>query len=674
MNRRRYLRAAVTGGALSLSGCAADGWDRLAGDHSPTAKTDPKTGGKSDGDARKIGLSGTEAADFVWAEQALWRDERVRENLFAFAGRHGLAAVIANADAGIGDIPALENAFATAARYGVEAWLNVGVLKSLAAPTFVGDTGKRRRHLDELAAVAASYAEFFPDGRIVCWQEAPVGGRWVESGAWNDQSVTNLKRFGPGIFAAQKRRVRRAAPEVDIGIFVHFPYLVDGKQPDVFRTLADGLRARGALPDFTFTDFYRGWYAKDVGPGPANRAVRSLVTNARNATDGRPVTYLGEAHTVNPNYTPSKQANWMDLRAALGAGAEGVGWYARTAYTPTKRGFDPFIPNIGPAAREGPHASTFTFARDRYQYAYAALRAKRRRDTEDCAVPDTFDLWLVGNDFSFYDHRLSMQTRTGEWTFVGDFDGYLDGTYPYDPDGRTVSIFRGLSCSRFERNGRLELAVETSTKSDGARLAAVLAMPASAETFLKERTAAERYDSHNLEPFGMGHRTVDETLVAGESRRIGLDLAEPTKSMEALVFPNHRAQRDRLGDLESKPDFSPGDTFDLWVRRDRTHDSIDPSALTLVGDDSERKLDDASTARSTAPGGTVFYGLDRTVLSHRDGSVSFELAGEARGAVRDAYAMAYAGIVAFRPASEAMKLLDADPAAARTFAIAFVGR
>lgn len=385
------------------------------------------------------------------------------------------------------------------------------------------------------------------------------------------------------------------------------------------------------------------------------------------------MTYLGEAHTVNPNYTPSKQANWMDLRAALGAGAEGVGWYARTAYVPTKRGFDPFVPNSGPAAREGPHASTLTFARDRYQYAYAALRAKRRRDAESghTRPNDAFDLWLVGTDFSFYDHRLSMRTRTGEWTFVGDFDGYLDGQYPYNSTGRTVSIFRGLSRSRFGRNGRLELAIETGAESDGARLAAVLAMPASARTFLTESSAAERYDSRNLEPFGMGHKTVDEALVAGESRRIELDLAEPTKSMEALVFPNHRAQRDRLDDLESKPDFSPSDTFDLWVRTARTHDPIDPSALTLVGDDSERKLDGASTARSTAPGGTVFYGLDRTVLGHRDGSVSFELAGEARGAVRDAYAMPYAGIVAFRPASEAMKLLDADPAAARTFAIAF---
>src|SRR5699024_11136048 len=213
MNRRRYLRTAVTGGALSLSGCAA-GWGRRSEERNQTAKIDSKTGGKSDGDARKNRVSGTETVDFVWAEQALWRDERVRENLFAFAGRHGLAAVIANADAGIGDLPALENALATAARYGVEAWLNVGVLKSLAAPTFVDDTGKRGRHLDGLGAVAASYADVFPDGRIVCWQEAPVGGRWVESGAWNDRSVTNLKRFGPAIFAAQKRRVRRAAPEV----------------------------------------------------------------------------------------------------------------------------------------------------------------------------------------------------------------------------------------------------------------------------------------------------------------------------------------------------------------------------------------------------------------------------------------------------------------------------
>ncbi|EMA40203.1 hypothetical protein [Halococcus hamelinensis] len=667
MDRRGFLGTTAAAGALSLAGCA--GVTDLG--RRPGANRGRGAADRTTTEAGSNGGADTDPADFVWAEQALWRDERVRENLFAFAGRHDLAVVIAKADAGIADIPALEAAFTVAESHGVEAWINVGVLKSLDATAFVADAGARRRHLDGLAAVVASYAESFPTGRVVLWQEAPVGGRWVESGDWNDQAVSNLERFGPRIFAAQRERVAEVAPEVDIGVFVHFPYLVDGKQPKTFAGLADGLRARGALPDFTFTDFYRGWYAKDVGPEPASRAVESLVTNARTATDGRPVTFLGQAHTIDPRYTPSKQDVWMDLRAALGAGAEGVGWYARTAYTPTERGFDPLLPNHGPAARDGPHASTLTFARDRYQYAYAALRSKRRHEGTGSG-DDPVDLWLVGRGFSFYDHRLSVRTRDDGWTFLGDFDGYLDGNYPYGRDGRSVSIFRGLPRERFAPDGRLECRVKTRPRSDGAHLSAALAMPTNVACFLTEGAAAAA-DDRDLEPFSAGHATVDEPLTAGGSTSVALDLTAPDQPMEMLAFPNHRTQRRRLRRLESHAEFVPAKAFDLWIRTEGANDAIDPNALSLVGNSGARKLGEASTTVSTAPEGSVFYGLSREGLGHEDGSPSLELAGDARDRVASAYAMPYAGLVAFRPAGTAMRVLDADPAAARTYAIAFVG-
>lgn len=661
MDRRRFLGATAAGGALGLAGCA-----------SVSELGRPPVGSRRTAtDAGSNGGSVTEPADFVWAEQALWRDERVRENLFAFAGRHDLAVVVAKADAGIDDVPDLESAFAVAERHGVEAWVNIGVLKSIDAATFVADAEARRGHLDGLATVAGSYADAFPEGRIVLWQEAPVGGRWVESGAWNDQAVSNLESLGPRIFAAQREQVAEVAPDVDIGIFVHFPYLVDGKQPKTFTRLTDGLRARGALPDFTFTDFYRGWYAKDVGPGPANAAVESLVTNARTAT-GRPVTFLGQAHTIDPRYTPSKQDVWMDLRAALGAGAEGVGWYARTAYTPTERGFDPFVPNRGPAARDGPHASTLTFARDRYQYAYAALRAMRRNEP-DSVNDDAFDCWLVGRNFSFYDHRLSIRTRDGNWLFVGDFDGYLDGNYPYGHDGRAVSIFRGLPRERFAPDGRSVCRIETRDRSEGAHLAAALAMPASATYSLTESAAARTYENRDdLGAFSLGHETVDEPLTAGGSVPIELHLSEPTRTMEALVFPNHLTQLKRLRTLESQAGFAPSDAFDCWVRTKGASDSLDPGALSLVGDSKTRSLGDASTAVSMNAEGAVCYGIARDDLAHENASPSLKLAGEARDVVTSAYAMPYAGTVAFRSAGTAMQLLDAAPGAARTFAVASI--
>ncbi|EMA55084.1 MULTISPECIES: hypothetical protein [Halococcus] len=678
MRRRRFLDAAAAAGMIGLAGCSGESDRDGAATDSPsdTAET-----GQETSSARRRQTTATESApagpDFVWAEQKIWRDERVRENLFAFAARHDLVVVIAKADADADDLPALEKPLAAAARHGTEVWLNVGVLKQLTPSEFVGDGAKRRRHLDGLEAVVRRYRDFFPTGRIVLWQEAPVGGRWNEDGTWNDRAVENLERLGPRIFAAQKRRVENVAPNVDVGIFVHFPYIVDGKQPETFETLTADLKSRGALPDFTFTDFYRGWYAKDVGPGPANAAVRSLVTNARELTDDRPVSYLGEPHTINPQYTPSRQAMWMDLRAALGAGAEGVGWYARTAYKETKHGFDPFVPNVGPAARDGPRASTLTFARDRYQYAYAALRAKRDSDMAGGrgASERRFDLWLAGSEFDFYEHRLSLRTRAGEWQFVGDFDGYVDGDYPYGDGSDQVSIFRGLSRERFDRDGSLEVAVETASDSDGARLDAVLAMPEDVSTYLAEPAATELYGSRtDVHEFGVGHERVNTRLAAGDSRRFGVELGEPQRPLDELVFPDHRTQRERLGRLESRDRFDPDDYFDLWVSTETTTEDGSESGsieeLGLVGDDGRKPLSEASTAVSTADGGAVWYGIDRSDLANRDGSITVEVTGDARELVTGVYAMPYAGTVTFRPAAEAMELLETDRASARTFAIA----
>jgi len=679
MRRRRFLDAAAAAGMVGLAGCSGEDDRNGATTNSPANSTEP--GEETDGGTRRRATTAAESepagSDFVWAEQAIWQDERVRENLFAFAARHDLAVIIAKADADAGDVTQLETVLAAAARHGAEAWLNVGVLTRLTPSEFVGDGAKRRRHLDGLEAVVQRYRDFFPEGRIVLWQEAPVGGRWNEAGTWNDRAVANLERLGPRIFAAQQRRIENVAPSVDVGIFVHFPYIVDGKQPKTFETLTADLQSRGALPDFTFTDFYRGWYAKDVGPGPANAAVESLVRNARELTDDRPVSYLGEAHTINPQYTPSRQAMWMDLRAALGAGAEGVGWYARTAYKETKHGFDPFLPNTESAARDGSRASTLTFARDRYQYAYAALRAKRDDGTAGgrSASERRFDLWLVGSGFDFYEHRLSLRTGAGEWQFVGDFNGYLDGEYPYGDGAAHVSIFRGLSRERFDRDGHLELAVDTGHSSDDAQLDCVLAMPEDVSTYLAEPAAAELYDKRpDIHGFNVGHERVDARLAAGGSKRFTVELGDPERPLDALVFPDHRAQRDRLRALESRDGFDPGELFDLWLTTETTDrngevaDGIEGSSL--VGDAKRRPLDEASAAVSTADGGAVFYGIDRDDLAHRDGSAAIELAGEARKSVTGAYAMAYAGTVAFRPAVEAVKLLETDRASARTFAIA----
>ncbi|SER82128.1 hypothetical protein [Natrinema salaciae] len=621
---------------------------------------------RSTDDSPPLGDPPVTGEDFLWLGGGLWHDVAIRENLFAFARRHDLAVILVVSDLSDGAADeAFETVLTAASEFDLDVWLNVGLLNAISASAFVTEDDTREEYLGRLREVVAAHGDLFDTGRVVLWQEAPVMGQWAEGGEWNQAAVGNLVEFGPQIFDAQKRAVESENDALEVGLFVHFPYIVDSKRPEVFESLARGLRQRNAMPDFGFVDFYRGWYEKDVGPQPANAAVRSLVSNVRAALDDRPVFYLGQSHTINPNHTPSKQAMRMNLRASLESGAAGLGWYIRGGYVPTESGFDPFVPNVDGAEVDGDSITTLTVARDRFLYPSLATLAAGDRFEAD----EAFDLWLVGDELGFYDHRLSLRTADGGWEYVGDVGGYADGEYP-DGSAATdrATVFRGLDRDRFLDGGALDCRLETVEDGSGTDLQAAFVMPCDPDDYVSERDAARfaRGDAP-LEEFSLGQRTDRTPLVPGERRRVTIPITDAAgESLERLRHPDHADLIGRLASFEERESVDPAARFDCWMSGSGL---AEPAALPSIvdGDGTERTPDDVGFVAST-DSLAIWYGLERDRFLGEDG---LEVADDAAAAVDAVYAMPYAGSTTFRAPTRAAALLDEQPDEAERFALEY---
>ena len=667
VSRRRMLAALGGVGSTAASGCLSGDWLPADPNADASSGTPPTTDDGTDGGATPVPSSARE--DFVWAERPLWTTPEIRRNLFAFAGRHGLGAVLAQADptgGGAGD--PLDRALAAATDAGTVPWLNTGVLKGITPTEFLDDPEARERHLSALRDVTARYRDRAPEGRIVLWQEAPVAGDWVEDAKWNAEAAENVGRYGPAVFERQLAAVREVAPDVDVGIFVHFPYVMGSRSPEVFADLMADIADRGATPEFVFTDFYRGWYEKDIGAEATDEAVRSLIRSARRNSGGLPVYHLMQAHTINPNHTPSKQSMRMDRRAAVGAGADGVGWYARTSYHETRRGFAPFVPNDAPEGEIAGSATadTFTIARDRYCYAWMATLA----DRADVDTDARFDLWIHCRDAGFHDHRLEVRTPEG-WTFVGDVGGYVSESSHAPADGEDhVTVFRALPAERFATGGTVEARLATPSGSDGGRLRAIHALPFSLAGFLTEREAtavavgaAEGEDRAGgpLSAYALGSASADAALDPGGSVAVSVPVDERAADPVGLAHPAYGDRIDRLGAVETDGSFDPGAVFDLWA------DGVgDPDAVAdaLPGES-------GATAAATAAGDVaVLYGLDRDPVLGDDPDAALAALADRIGGVRSLHAMPYFGRANFLSPERAAELLAGTPGEVTTYSVA----
>ncbi|MFC5971052.1 hypothetical protein ACFPYI_06865 [Halomarina salina] len=665
--RRAVLRGAgalacyTLGGSLSLPTPAEK--RRVAPDRTPVRPTG------SEADPRE---------DFLWLPPGMWRDRLVFENAVAFAARHDLAIVFSQGDmTKTEQMDLVVSRMAESEAAGATPWFATAIPYALTPREFVEDAEKRERHLSRLRSAAQGYADVVPDGNLVIWEEAPVAGEWIPGGAWNGKAVDALTQYGPELYARQRAAVADVAPDLSAGIFLHFPYVVEQRRPEVFANLMDDLAARDSLPDFVFTDFYRGWWEKDAGPAIANAVVRSLVTNAARHSRGRPVYFLGQAHTINPRHTPSTQAMRMDLRAATAAGARGIGWYARTAYKQTRRGFDPFVPNELEESAMPNHAeaNTLTFARDRFLYAYrATLAAQAGVD------PRTrFDLWIHTDSPGFYGHRVSVQADDG-WTPLGDVAGAHPAVASVDDDEH-VSVFHALDAERFLADGSLSLRVETHDGHDG-RLRGVYALPFDPAVAYTERDATRAVGGGRLSQFAHWMAARDDRLTPdspleltvrsgglGGLGGLALTTTRYTRLPVAdLLAPGTLDHRIRLASAESDAGFDRRRRFDLWVR---ATGGDDPTSLF-----DQFGLDAAPVTAAVGDGAAVFWGLRRRVLGgDAAATLSALLDREFDGATVDAlYAMPYFGSEDLRLPAQVAPLLRESAGEVATFSFAHARR
>ncbi|MFD1512840.1 hypothetical protein [Halomarina rubra] len=608
--------------------------------------------------------------DFVWLAPGLWRDERLRENLVAFAARQDLAVVFSQPTVTDGEaVDRVLDAMARTREAGATPWLETAVPERHTPKQLVTDATARERHLDALREAARRYAAIVPDGNLLLWEEAPVGGRWIASGKWNGAAVDALREYGPALYAHQRAAVAEAAPDLAAGVFLHFPYVVESRQPGVFAGLMDDLAARDALPDFVFTDFYRGWYEKDVGPGPANAAVRSLVTNAARHSRGRPVYFLGQAHTVNPRHTSSTQSMRMDLRAALDAGASGVGWYARTVYKQTRRGFDAFVPNVPAESTvpEGILANTLTVARDRFHYPYRATLAARA----DVDTTTRFDLWVHADAPGFLGHRVSVRGGDG-WVPLGDIAGAHPAVAPVEDDEH-VSVFHALDGAALVADGDLTVRVETRPDADG-RLLGVYALPFDPGVAYTERAATALVGRGRVRPFALGATTESGVLRPGGvlERTLPMAVADRLRSgavhrrvppVADLLAPGTLTHRRRLATVEAGERFDRDARFDCWLRTDGVTDADALFEDLGVGGE--------VVTAAAGDGAAVFWGLRRSVLGDDASGTLADCLGEFdAGTVEAAYAMPYFGSEDLRLPAHVGSLLRDSSAAAATYAFA----
>lgn len=582
-----------------------------------------------------------------------------KENLLSYVERHDLTVVLSKWNTTEADAEALDERLQIARERGIDVWLGTYDLREHSDQELITDEAKLQHDVDRLARMVETYAEHYPDGKVFVWHEPPLTGKWT--GETHTEKAKSMARYGPTIFAAQKNALDEQYPDVDLGLMVWRRNIAPPTHNNtpILEQLMGGLKDRGALPDFTYFDLYRGHYEWEGGYQAVNDYLEAIVENIREHTNDRPVYYLGEAHTINKQYTPSKQAILGDLQTLLDAGVDGYGWYVRTGYQETHpRNYNPFVPN--PSADGWPEGSNSMIgSRDRFVWANEALmEATGRIDPSD-----RFDLWLYGHDFDFYEHRLSLRTADEEWEFIGDFSGYVDGDNPYAGGGRNrVVAFHALERERFLEDGELEVRIDSHDEGDGATLEGIYAVPyldvAHYRTEPELTTLVE--ETASLDSYALGTRELDVDLVPGSCVEETLTSGDPSESLTSLVHPAQHEEFDFLRRLDTRSGKRADELFDLWVYGPDVGDvttSIDGASI-------EGYADAAGNDTFAGPvQARVYRGLERSSFfdAHRAGPyLDLQLTTNRDATVSAVFAMPYHGSRNFHTDAEVAEIIQQD--------------
>ncbi|MFB6217753.1 MAG: hypothetical protein ABEH77_01015 [Halobacteriaceae archaeon] len=534
-------------------------------------------------------------------------DEPAAESVLAYLARNGVAVAVTDLAATAGEAggAAFEAKLAAAREAGVEVLVNAGMVPSedqSASYTdreLAGDEAAMAAFLDPLRETARVYADYYPRGRLLVWHEAPIMGNW--SGDSYAERADSVAEHGPAIFAAQKRAVREVAPDLDVGVFPHdIPVAPPSHSTaPVCERLFAGFDERGERPDFVFLDSYRSHHEWAAGCEPADEFVRATVENVREHADA-PVFYLGEAHTDNNQYTPSRDALLGNLRAALAAGVEGYGWYSRGQYHRTSdRCYAPFVPDEGAVVDE--QFTTLTGSRDRLLWANELVLNGARDGGE------RVDLWVYGHDLDFHEHRLDVR-RDGEWTFLADISGYADGDNPYSGGGR----HRVCAVHALDRS-LLTDGLDVRLRSRGAAtLEGVYALPhLTPGLYLTEPEATAVVEAGRVGEVALGAWEGSARLAAGGERAVSLDAADPSVGPVEFRYPEQAGAYERVAGDERPP----RERFDLWVWG-RDLDGLD---VTVAGEPAARFAAPLPAERFAETEAVVYRSLPRERLAPHPG-------------------------------------------------------
>lgn len=451
---------------------------------------------------------GEDRADvFMWlgGGQLFGAEPKLVENLLHFARRHRIIPY----ESGAGDPQTLRTFLRRSREAGIErTWIEIRPRRDetddATAQAFAQNPERRAETLARFRRLARIYRRYDPAlARITIFDEAPLGAfANVKGGeASYRRSAEQLEAYGPQAFAQMKKALESELPQAEVGVFLHHPHNAppaEAGEHSFVASFMEKAEARGAAPDFIYSDLYRGYFQRGYGGERTDEYIRALVahTDSVAARYGADAYHLGQVHTIKLGYTPSRRQIDTNVRAILDGGADALGWYWPN-YAATNRSspdslqrpaphdvsFDPFVPNAW--GKVGPAGSLYGTSKDRFVYSYlrvleatGKLQPRRR-----------FDLWLYGNDFDHVEHRLSLRAPgDSAWTFVGHFNpqqdasGYVEGAqekymYSYDDTAHAVA-FHGLRRARFLGDGgRVEVKIETPGASDGSTVRAVYAMP-----------------------------------------------------------------------------------------------------------------------------------------------------------------------------------------------------
>jgi len=446
---------------------------------------------------------------FMWvgAQKLQQEQPHTLENMLLFARRFDIIPY----SSGMNDEDKLKDFLAQCHELGISrTWIEIGPGRDAGIRSFVEDESVRKPVLERMTALAGIYKEYYPDfARITLFDEAPLGA-FSRTTTKSDKAYTAMLEefmmYGPQAFSYLQKAIKQEMPDAAVGIFMHHPHnaseTMAGDYSVINRFMMD-CREYGGIPDFIFSDVYRGYFTRGYGMEKTNAYIEDVARYTREVAGKYNIKayQLGQMHTIKLGYTPGKMEIDQNVEAMIRGGIDGMGWYwpnyASTNHTKKAASgsivsldyeisHDPFVPNAW--GKTGPAGSVYATSHDRFVYSYLRMV----EENGSLKSETHFDLWIYGYDFDHTEHKLYLKTNAehgnryelaGHFNPQHDKDGYIKGEgeeYIYSCNNKWGTIaFHGLSRKRYldgdERN--VFVKIETTGGSDTSRLNAVYIMP-----------------------------------------------------------------------------------------------------------------------------------------------------------------------------------------------------